>query len=378
MEFKLTDKQLETQKSIRDYCQKELAPKAEELDQASAGQAQEMIKARLADLGQKGFLGLGFPSEAGGNDGDLLCAAILLQELGDACPATALAVLSSVGICARAIYEWGGQDDKDKYLSDLLAGKIIGAYGSLEPDAGIDTWEFKTTAVPSGDDFQLSGSKSMALNAPIADLTLVTATANDTPGLYLIAKGASGLDVTAPHEKLGCRGLPTADLGLNNCRATSLTATDESKAVSAVRSHEHLLLAALSAGLLNSTMITAGVYARDHEAGGKPLGRHQEISFKLAETYLFLDTALILIYRCIWLMTEGDPEAGVLASSAKLFASESAVKSTGWTIQIMAQTGYCQGSKAERLFRDAKLVEILGDSTEKHRMYIADQVLAQN
>ncbi len=376
MDFKLTDKQLEIQKSIREYCQQELAPKAAELDKATTEQAQDMMKARLADLGQKGFLGLGFPAEVGGNDEDLLCSTILLQELGDACPATAMAVLSSIGVCARALYEWGGQGDKEQYLSDLLAGKIVGAYGSLEPDAGLDTWEYKTTAVPSGKGFQLNGSKCMALNAPIADLTIVTATANEMPGLYLISQGVSGFEVAKTQEKLGCRGLPTADLSLNNCAATVLTETNGEKALSAIRSHEHLMLAAMSAGLINSIMITAGVYARDHEAGGEPIGRHQEISFKLADTYLFFDTSLLLIHRCVWLMMEKHPEAEVLASSAKLFASESAVKSTGWAMQIMAQNGYCHGTKAERLFRDAKLVEILGDTTEKHRMYIADQVLA--
>ena len=124
-------------------------------------------------------------------------------------------------------------------------------------------------------------------------------------------------------------------------------------------------------------MITGGVYARDHQAGGKPLARHQEISFKLADTYLYQDTVQMLIYRCLWFMAENNPEAEILASGAKLFASEAAVKAADWALQIMAQDGYCQGSQAERLYRDAKLLEILGDQTEKHRMYIADQVLAQ-
>ena len=95
------------------------------------------------------------------------------------------------------------------------------------------------------------------------------------------------------------------------------------------------------------------------------------------DTYLYQDTVQMLIYRCLWFMAENNPEAEVLASSAKLFASEAAVKAADWTLQIMAQEGYCQGSEGERLLRDAKLLEILGDPTEKHRMYIADQVLAQ-
>ena len=123
MEFELTDKYLEIKNSIHDYCQRELAPQAMALDTAPADKALEMVKARISDLGQKGFLGLGFPNEAGGNDGDLLSSTILLQELGQACPATALAVFASVGLCARAIYNWGAASEKEQYLSDLLSEK---------------------------------------------------------------------------------------------------------------------------------------------------------------------------------------------------------------------------------------------------------------
>jgi hypothetical protein len=130
--------------------------------------------------------------------------------------------------------------------------------------------------------------------------------------------------------------------------------------------------------MIRASAITGGVYARDHKAGEKPLARHQEIYFKLADAHLFMDTAQMLIYRCVWMMIEGNyDEARVLASCAKAFASESAVQAAGWALQITGRDGYSLGSPAERQYRDAKLVEILGDPTEQHRMFIADQVLAE-
>ena len=142
-----------------------------------------------------------------------------------------------------------------------------------------------------------------------------------------------------------------------------------------LRCHEHLLFAAVAEGMIHGALVAAGVYARDHQAGGKPLGRHQEISFKLADSMVFQETARMLIYRCVWLMEQQDPQAPVLASSAKAFAAESAVKAAGHAVQIFGQEGFLSGSRAERFYRDAKLLEILGDSTEKQRMFIADRVL---
>ena len=377
MEFRFTDQQLDIQKRIKDYCQKELAPRAAELDAAPADRTPVMIRERIQGLAREGLLGVGYPEEAGGSGGDMLGAVLLFQEIGGACPSTGLAVLSSVGLCARALYEFGPQAARDKYLADLLKGETIGSYGSQEAGASLDDWDFKTTASSAGDGATLKGEKSMVLNAPTADLMVFTAIANGSPALFLVDHGTAGLEIPPPQEKLGCRGVPTADVKLIDCPATGISPENGAEAVAGMRSYEHLLLAALSSGILNTAMITSGVYARDHLAGDKPLGRHQETSFKMADTLLFREVSQMLIYRCVWMMEENNTEARVLASSAKLFASESTVQAANWGMQIAGQDGYQKGSFAEKLYRDAKLVEILGDSTERHRMFIADQVLDQ-
>ncbi len=377
MEFSFTEEQLDIQQKIRDYCQRVLVPGAAELDAAPLDQTLDIIKNRMKSLAQEGFLGLGFPTEAGGSGKDLMSTVVLLQELGEACPATALAAISSVGLCARAIYEWGTKEQKDQYLEKLLSGEMLGAYGSQEPEASLDGWDFETVASAAGNGFKLKGQKCMVLNAPLGGVRVVSATADGAPALFLVAQDASGLEISPPQDKLGCRGVPTSDLTMNDCAAVRLAPEDGTDAVTAIRCYEHLLFGAMATGMLNAAMIAAGVHARDHLAGGKPLARHQEISFKLADSLVFQETSIMLLHRSVWMIDEKNAEAPVLASSAKVFASEAAVKAANWAVQVTGQKGYRKGSLAERIYRDAKLVEILGDPIETHRMFIADQVLDQ-
>jgi len=373
MDFSLSKAQQETQQRLKDFCSQKLAPGAAELDSVPAERVPEAIAKRLRQLGEAGLLGLGYPEGKGGSGGDLFSSVLLIEELGRICASTALSALTSAGLCGHALCKWGGEKEK-KMLTALLRGQLIGACGMQEPDPDLDSWDLKTKAAAAGNQFKLSGRKSMVVNAPLAGLTVITARTEQAPALFLVEKGAQGLEISPPQEKVGCRGAPTSDLVFSGCPGVAL-ATGEA-AVSDLRSREHLLLAALAAGITNEAMIRAGVFARDNKAGDKPLARHQEISFRLADMFLFLDTSQMLITRCVWLLDQGSDEAPVLASSAKCFATESAVKAAGWALQVMGQEGCKRGSVAERLYRDAKILEILGGPTERHRMFIADQVLA--
>jgi alkylation response protein AidB-like acyl-CoA dehydrogenase len=260
-------------------------------------------------------------------------------------------------------------------LKDLLAGNVLGACGDLEPAASLDDWALKTSAQTSGSLFSLTGEKVMVVNAPMAGPKILTASSDGAAGLFLVSPDASGLEVSSPEAKMGCRGVPTADMILKDCPAVRLAPEEGEGPVVALRGFEHLLFGAVATGMINAAMVTAGVHARDHQAGEKPLARHQEISFKLAEMLLYQETALMLLHRSVWMIEEKDAEAPVLASSAKVFATESAVKAADWAVQITGQEGYRSGSRAERIFRDVKLLQILGGCTEKHRMFVADRVL---
>jgi len=199
----------------------------------------------------------------------------------------------------------------------------------------------------------------------------------NSAGLFLVAPGEAGMEISPPQAKMSCRGVPTADVTLTDCPAVKLSGKEGARPAEEIRCHEHLLFAAVAEGMIHGSLIAAGVHARDHLAGGKPMGRHQEISFKLADSMVFQETARMLIYRCVWLLEQKDPQAPMLASAAKAFAAESAVKAANHAVQIFGQEGVCAGSRAERFYRDSRLMEILGDPTEKHRMFLADRVLQE-
>jgi alkylation response protein AidB-like acyl-CoA dehydrogenase len=376
MEFNFTQEQSDLQQRIRNFCSREIFPGAGDLDAAGAEKSREMIRERLRALGRAGLLGSGLHEKGGPARGDLLSDVMLLQELGEACPATALSVLSSTGACGRALREWGGEAERDAFLKGLFSGEAIGAFADLEPGADLDGWALKTAASRSGSGFGVTGKKAMVLNGPVAVASVVTASADGGTGLFLVRLDGSGTGLSPLQAKLGCRGVPTAELILNDCPAVRLAPEGGEEPVVVLRGRVHLLFGAVAAGMVNAALVTAGVHAREHQAGDKPLARHQEISFKLAEMFVLNDTARMLLYRGLWRMEEKDPEAPVLASCAKVFASEAAVKSAQWALQITGEQGYRRGSRAERIFRDAKLLEILGDCTEKHRMFVADRVLA--
>jgi butyryl-CoA dehydrogenase len=374
MNFSFSKDQLSTLEKVKEFCSGEIAPKAAELDEAAPEASVAMIRERITALADAGLLGLGFPKEVEGSGADLFGPIFLLQELGATCASTALAVLST-GLCARALYEWGTPAMREKDLPDLLAGRTVGAFGDLEPEEGLDAWSVQTTASAAGDDFTLTGRKLMVLNAPVGGVRIFPASQGDEPGLFRVAPDAAGVEISPAQVKMGCRGVPTGDVTLTDCPATRLPAENGAAALAWLRSHEHLMFAAMAEGMIHGALVASGVYARDHKAGGKPLGRHQEISFKLADGKVLLETTRVLIYRSVWLMEQKDEQAPVLASGAKAFAAEAAVKVAGNAVQIFGQEGFLTGSRAERFYRDVKLLEILGNPTEKHRMFIADRVL---
>ena len=374
MKFSFDEELLTLQQKMREFCRTEIAPKAAGLDAASPDQAGAMVRGHLKALGEAGFLGVGFPEDAGGSGGDLVGATMLLQEIGGVCLSTGLAVLGSVGLCARALEQWGQKPGAESLTADLLAGRAVGGCATMETGVSLDAWDLKA----SGDGGVVSGEKVMVLNASLGGPLICSAVEEGRAALYLLAQGAEGMTVSAPRVLMGCRGVPVADVTMSGAPAGKLSAVNGEDPVAVLRSREHLLLAALAEGVIHGLLVNAGVYARDNKAGQKPLGRHQEISFQLAEIMLFQETARMLISRCVWMMQKGDPEAAVLASCAKCYASESAVKASRAAVQIMGCDGYTAGSYVERCYRDAKILEMLGDPTERHRMYIADNVLENN
>lgn len=387
MDYSLTD----VQKSIKDnfatFCNKELAPRAPLLDTATHEQVQVMIKENIKKLADIGYLGMAHEEKYGGTNLDLLSQAIAGEEVARACASTFLSAGASNGLFGVPLRLFGTEEQKSKYLPGIIKGDIIGSFGLTEPEAGSDAAAIRTTAVKKGNEWILNGSKTFITNAPITDVCLIMAY-NDKeagPGAgvtgFLVDKSTPGFVVGKPFDKLGFRGSPTAEIFLEDCKVPESAVLGQVGAgfIQAMQTLEYgrIGMATVSLGIAVACMDFANAYSKDRKTFGKPINRYQEISFKLADMMIMTDISRLLIHKAAWAKEAKDPESAVLASCAKLFASESATKIASMAVQVHGGYGYIKEYPVERLYRDAKLGEIGEGASEIQRILIAKSILAK-
>ncbi|HQJ07831.1 MAG TPA: acyl-CoA dehydrogenase family protein [Deltaproteobacteria bacterium] len=387
MDYSLNEVQNSIKNNFASFCTKEIAPRAPLLDAASHEQVQTMIKENIKKLADIGYLGLAHEEKYGGTNLDLLSQAIAGEEVAKACASTFLSAGASNGLFGMPLKMFGTQEQKEKYLPGIIKGDIIGAFGLTEPEAGSDAAAIKTTAVKKGNEWILNGSKTFITNAPIADVCLIMAY-NDReagPGAgvtgFLVEKGAPGFVVGKPFDKLGFRGSPTAEIFLEDCRVPESAVLGQVGAgfIQAMQTLEYgrIGMATVCLGIAVACMEAANAYSKERKTFGKPINRYQEISFKIADMMIMTDVSRLLIYRAALAKEAKDPESAVLASCAKLFASESATKISSMALQVHGGYGYIKEFPVERLYRDAKLGEIGEGASEIQRILIAKSILSK-
>ncbi|MCS6803847.1 MAG: acyl-CoA dehydrogenase family protein [Acidobacteriota bacterium] len=380
MDFSLTDEQQQFLKSLRQFLQAEVAPYAMQVDQTGRLRP-ESLKA----LAEFGLPGLTFPEEYGGSGADTLTGTLAMIELAKACPATMLSVGASVGLCGTAILRFGTPEQKQKYLPKLINMEWIGALALTEPNAGSDLASIQTRAEKHGDHYRLKGSKMFITNGPIADVVLVLAVTDPKAGrkgmsLILVDADTPGFIRGKPMRKLGVRGSPTGELVFDECcvPVENLVGVEGQGFQQTMMSlvNYRIGMAAFCLGIGKACLDEAFAYAMQRSAFGATLIAFQEISFKLAEMKAELDAAELMILRAAWEYDQGK-DVNMLASCAKLFASETAKKCADWALQIHGGYGYISEYAVERLYRDARLGEIGEGTSEIQRMIIARHLLAE-
>lgn len=387
MDYSLNEVQNSIKNNFSTFCSKELAPRAALLDAASHEQVQAMIKENIKKLAGIGYLGMAHEEKYGGTDLDLLSQAIAGEEVARACASTFLSAGASNGLFGMPLKMFGTEEQKARYLPGIIKGEIIGSFGLTEPEAGSDAAAIKTTAVKKGNEWIINGSKTFITNAPIADVCLIMAY-NDRdagPGsgvtAFLVDKDAPGFVVGKPFDKLGFRGSPTAEIFLEDCRVPESAVLGQVGAgfIQAMQTLEYgrIGMATVCLGIAVACMDAASAYSKERKAFGKPINRYQEISFKIADMMIMTDVSRLLIYRAALAKEAKDPEAAVLASCAKLFASESATKIASMALQVHGGYGYIKEFPVERLYRDAKLGEIGEGTSEIQRVLIAKSILSK-
>jgi alkylation response protein AidB-like acyl-CoA dehydrogenase len=378
--FFLTDEQKMFRKVVRDFAEKEIAPRAAEIDRTC-----EMPLDNYRKMGELGLLGIPYPEKWGGADGGYVSYAIAVEEIARVCGSTALGVAAHTTLGCGPLYHFGNQEQKEKYLPRLTTGEILGAYGLTEPNAGSDAGGTETRAVKNGDHWVLNGSKAWMTNGGVAGLYTVTASTEPekkTRGItaFLIEKGQEGVEIGTDYDKLGCRGSNTVEFFLTDCRVPDSMRLGEVNQgfpqFMKILDMGRISIGAMALGIAQGALEAAARYSLEREQFGRPIGKFQAIGFMLADMATEIEASRLLVYQSAVLHDREEPY-GVPASMAKLFASETACRVCNRAVQIHGGYGYSREFPVERFLRDAKLTEIGEGTSEIQRMVISRHVLAE-
>lgn len=382
MDFELNEEQRMYRDAVHDFCQKELAPYADEVDRT--GQLRwEAIK-KMPPLG---LTGLQTPEEYGGADLDTVSMAIAIEEVGRACGSTGLSLAAHNGLCCFPISRWGSKEQKDKYLPQLTSGEVLGALALTEPDAGSDlAGGVKTNAYKENECWVLNGHKAWITNPGFSPV-IITLTRTDKEAgssgfsMLLVEPNMEGLTVHSPEKKMGLKGSPTQQITFENVRLPVDGGTLGAEGRGFHQTMETLdggriSIGALSVGLAQAAFEAAIKYAQEREAFGKPIAQHQAIQWMIADGALEIEAARLLVYRAAWLKDQGKGFTKE-AAMAKLYASEVAERVAFNSIQIHGSYGYSQEFPVERIYRDQRLMTIGEGTSQIQRLVIARRVLEE-
>jgi butyryl-CoA dehydrogenase len=380
MDFELNEEQRMVRDMVRDFAQKEVAPRAALVDKT-----EEFPAENIRQMGELGLLGLPYPERYGGGGGDYLSYAIAVEEIARACGSTALIYAAHVSLGCGPIYSFGSEEQKKKWLPRLCEGQGLGAFGLTEPQAGSDAGSTRTVAVRDGDEYVLNGSKMWITSGAIADV--VTCTAKTDPGAgtrgiscFLVERGTPGFIPGKNEPKMGLKGSVTSALTLEDCRvpaANLLGAEGEGfKQMLITLDAGRISIGAMALGLGQAALDEATRYAKERVQFGQPIAKFQAIQWMIADMATELDAARLMVYRAA-----ARKDAGLRftkeAAMAKLYASEAAERAAYKAVQVHGGYGYSREYPVERIYRDQRLCAIGEGTSEIQRLVIARQVLGK-
>lgn len=374
-----TEEQKMVQDMVRSFAMEKVLPLAEDIDK-NHRYPEEII----AELGELGMMGVYIPEEYGGGGMDVVSYAIVVEELSRACASTGVIVSAHTSLCVNPIYQFGTEEQKQKYLVPLASGKKLGAFGLTEPNAGSDAAGQKTTAVLDGDEWVLNGSKIFITNGDRADVVVVMAMTDKTLGhkgisAFIVEKGTPGFSVGKVEEKMGIRGSGTAELVFENCRIPkeNLLANvgDGFKVAMQTLDGGRIGIAAQALGILRASLEDALTYSKERVQFNKPLAKNQAIQWMLADMVTDYEAAKLLIWQSAIMKDHHVPRYGHYSAMAKLFASEKAMQHAIKAVQIYGGYGFTTEYPVERHMRDAKITEIYEGTSEVQRIVISAALL---
>ena len=378
MDFKLSKEHEMLRKMYREFAQNEVKPLAAELDEE-----ERFPKETIPKLAKLGMLGIPFPKKYGGAGGDNLAYAICVEEIAKTCGTTSVIICAHTSLCSYPIYAYGTEEQKVKYLPDLLSGRKLGAFGLTEPGAGTDASGQQTTAVLEGDHYVLNGVKCFITNATEAETFVVFAMTDKSKGnhgisAFIVEKDFPGFSIGKHEKKMGIRGSATSDLIFEDCIVPKENLLGQEgkgfKIAMGTLDGGRVGVAAQALGIGEGAIDEAIAYTKERVQFGKRISQFQNTQFQLADMKARADAAQLLVYRAACAKDDGDPKCGFYSSMAKLFAAEMASDVTRRAVQLFGGYGYTREYPVERMMRDAKITEIYEGTSEVQRMVIASNL----
>lgn len=381
MNFRFTDEQHMIVEMVKKMVHEKVLPRAAQIDRD--GEYPEDMFELLRD---QGLLGMAIPKEYGGSGSDIVSFCLVLEEIAKVCYNTAY-ILVMTYVPASCILEAGNEEQKETYLRRLASGEYRGAFAMTEPNAGSDIAAIRTKAVEEDGSYILNGRKSFITNSTVADFIIVFAKTNPEAGrsgmsAFIVDRNAPGVSIGKIEDKMGGRGIPSAEVILEDCRVPKQSLLGEvNKGFKiAMRSFNRSrpVIGARAVGLAQGALDYAVSYAKQREAFGKPISSFQGIQFMIADMAMQIEAARQLVYKAAWLVDQGEygiKAAGII-SMAKCFSTDVAMKVSIDAAQILGAYGYVKDYPLERYIRDAKSMQIVEGTNQIQRVIIANSLIA--
>lgn len=383
MNFQLTKEQEFVRKMVREFATNEVEPIAADIDQEHRFPVETVEK-----MAKYGLLGVPFPTEYEGAGGDYISYAITVEELSRVCASTGVICSAHTSLCSWPIFNWGNEEQKKKYLPDLLSGRKLGAFGLTEPGAGTDAAGQQTRAVLEGDEWVLNGSKVFITNGGYADTFVVMAMTDKSKGTrgissFIVEKGDPGFSIGKTEDKMGICASSTTELIFQNCRIPKDRLLGEEgqgfKVALSTLDGGRIGIASQALGIAEGALERTIAYVKERKQFGRAIGAFQNTQFQLADMATKVEAAKMLVYKAARKKDEykTNPKISysVEAAMAKLYAAEVAMEVTTKAVQLHGGYGYIREYEVERMMRDAKITEIYEGTSEVQRMVISADLL---
>lgn len=377
MNFDLNEEQSEIRDMVRRFTEQEITPHAEEWDEQ-----QHFPRALFQQMGGLGLMGMTTPEEYGGGALDRLTGALVYEELAQGDMATAVG-LSVHNMVTGSLANFGSEEQRERWVRELAAGKLLGAFSLSEAESGSDAASLQCRAERQGDSYVINGSKMWVTNGGEADIYLLMARTQRGTGSagissFVVEKGTPGFSFGKKERKMGLHSSPTRELLFDNCVIPVANRVGEEGqgfkiALSSLDSGR-VNIGAIAVGVAQAAFETARDYARERQQFGHPISTFQAIQFLLADMAIKIEASRLLVYEAASKLDAGQ-NAGMYAAMAKCFATDTAMEVTTNAVQILGGAGYVRDYPAERYMRDVKVAQIFEGTNQIQRIVIARSLL---